>query len=110
MIRMDTRPTTPVAMAATLLGDLAAWMGLIVAPAYAVGFAASFPRHFGLRATGIVLDLPVVLPAMGIGLATFAGLLAALAGERKIGRLVAGLAINVVPLILALLLTWMNTD
>jgi hypothetical protein len=88
---------------AFLLGQASALWGLVLAPAYWLGFAVLLPhgRH-GASATG--LALPMLWPVVGLALGGLGLLLSRHSRARVAGLAVAGLVLNAMAPALAMFL------
>ncbi|SIO60353.1 hypothetical protein SAMN05444166_6362 [Singulisphaera sp. GP187] len=87
-----------------LLGQASVLLGLMVALGWAFAFALLIPQHGAGWVAGTRASLPFEPPLIGLALGGL-GLLLAPCGHQPVARYsVAGLILNTVPLVLALIL------
>jgi hypothetical protein len=89
-----------------LLGNFAAIWGFVVAPLYLIAFGILLPQVQSAGHSGLIL--PPTIPLVGVVLAALG--LALSEGPEAEGAVAGriGLALNVIPLVLAVALWWMR--
>jgi hypothetical protein len=100
------RLINPAGMLAFLLGQAALLWGVVLAPAYWLGFALLAPQG-GRSVTG--LDLSPVPPVIGLAMALVALRLARAGWKPGAGLSVAGIVLNAVALAIAIALLLLRT-